>query len=98
MPLTNYKDTQYFHVFKETVSHDIFCFRFFSLIIFAQTSENNNRIISSFFENSLRYSLCTTGINNTGGKFVTGVNDTAVNFPTSTAGVIITKYVNFSEK
>jgi hypothetical protein len=36
--------------------HEIFCFRFFSCIIFPQAPKNNTRVISNFFENSWRYS------------------------------------------
>ncbi len=36
--------------------HKIFCFRFFSWIIFPQAPENKVRVISIFFENSRRYS------------------------------------------
>ncbi len=35
---------------------EIFCFRFFSWLIFPQAPENNIRVISNFFENSRRYS------------------------------------------
>ncbi len=34
----------------------LFCFRFFSWIIFPQAHENNSWVISNFFENSRRYS------------------------------------------
>ncbi len=36
--------------------HKIFCFRFFSCIIFPQAPKNNIRIVSNFFQNLLRYS------------------------------------------
>ena len=36
--------------------HEIFCFRFFSWIIFPQAPKNSMRFISNFFKNSLRYS------------------------------------------
>ncbi len=36
--------------------HEIFCFRFFSLITFPQAPKNDIRVISNFFENSRRYS------------------------------------------
>ncbi len=62
--------------------HEIFCFRVFSWITFPQAPDNNNRIISNFFENSRRYSQVkvhhrcqwhrwriAAGINDTGGKF-----------------------------
>ncbi len=45
-------------------SHEIFCFSFFSWIIFIQAPENNIRIIVNFFTNILK-SRCTTGINDT---------------------------------
>ncbi len=63
----------HFFILKEQC-HEIFCFRFFSWIIFAQAPGNN---IGSVFENSRRYSqvkLHGTGINDTGSKFATGVN------------------------
>ncbi len=64
--------------------HEIFCFRFFSWIIFPQALENNFRIISNFFEirGDIRKSRCTTGVNDTGGKFANGVNDTGGKFAT----------------
>ncbi len=62
--------------------HEIFCFRFFSWIIFPQAPDFNIRIILNFFENSRRYSQVkvhyrcqrhrwqiAAGINDTGGKF-----------------------------
>ncbi len=36
--------------------HEIFCFRFFSRIIFPQAPENNIRFITNFFKHSRRYS------------------------------------------
>jgi hypothetical protein len=50
--------------------HEIFCFRFFSYIIFLQAPENDTRVISNFskIRGDIRKSRCTTGINNTGGK------------------------------
>ncbi len=36
--------------------HEIFCFRFYSWIIFPQAPDNNVRIISNFLENLRRYS------------------------------------------
>ncbi len=61
----------------------MFCFWFFSWVSFFPAPEYPNRTVSNFFANSQRYS-CTTGINDTGGKFclsfasvvATGVNDT----------------------
>ncbi len=35
--------------------HKIFCFRFFSWIIFPQAPENNTKVISNFFKNSWKY-------------------------------------------
>ncbi len=35
--------------------HEIFCFRFFSWIVFPLAHENKSRVISNFFENSRRY-------------------------------------------
>ncbi len=76
--------------------HEIFCFKFFSWIIFPQAPKNNIRVISNFFENLRRYrkSRCPTGINTTGGKFAAGVNYTGINdtrgkFATGTSGVTI---------
>ncbi len=73
--------------------HEIFCFRFFSWIIFPQATENNIRVISIFFKNSRIYSQVkvhhgcqrhrwqiSAGINDTGGKFATGINDTSGKF------------------
>ncbi len=37
--------------------HDIFCFRFFSWIIFLKAPKNNSTVISNFFANSQTYSL-----------------------------------------
>jgi hypothetical protein len=58
--------------------HKIFCFRFFSCIIFPQAPENNIGIISNFVSilRDVRKSRCTTGINDTGGKFAAVVNYT----------------------
>ncbi len=53
--------------------HEIFCFRFFSWIIFPQSPENNIRI---HFD--IRKSRCTTGVNDTGGKFWLGKPPTLV--------------------
>jgi hypothetical protein len=57
--------------------HEIFCFRYFSLIIFPQAPENNIKISSKFskIRRDILKSRCTTGINDTGGKLATGVND-----------------------
>ncbi len=50
------------------------------------------RTVSNFskIRGDIRKSRCTTGINDTGGKFATGVNHTA-NFATSFAGVVDTE-------
>ena len=56
------------------------------------------RAVSNFskIRGDIRKSRCTTGINDTSGKFATGVNDIggkmtpAANFATSTAGVVDT--------
>ena len=65
--------------FKGTVSRD-FCFRFFHespspkpLIIKVGSYQ-----IFSKIRGDIRKSRCTTGVNDTGGKFATGVNDTGV--------------------
>jgi hypothetical protein len=36
-------------------THEIFCFRFFSWIIFPHAPENNTRVVSNFFQSSRRY-------------------------------------------
>ncbi len=63
-----------FFTFLKGQCHKISCFRFFSWIIFPQAPENSTSVISNLFENSRRYpqAKCTTGINDTGGKFATG--------------------------
>ncbi len=50
--------------------HEIFCFRFFSWITFPQAPDNNTRVISNFskIQGDIRKSMCTTGVNDTGGK------------------------------
>jgi hypothetical protein len=59
------------------VSRD-FCLWFFSWISFPPAPEYPIRTVWNFFENSwIRKSRCTTGINDTGGKFATGINDTS---------------------
>ncbi len=63
----------------------IFCFRLFSGIIFPQAPENPIRGILDLFAKicrDIRKSRCTTGINNTGGKFAAGVNYTGGKFAT----------------
>jgi hypothetical protein len=57
--------------------HEIFVSCFFSWIIFSKAPENNMRVISNFFENSWKYSKVKvhTVINDTGGRFATGVKD-----------------------
>ncbi len=69
--------------FKGTSSCD-FLLQVFSCIIFTQAPENNIRVILNFFENcgDIRKSRCTTGINDTSGKFATGINDTGGKFVT----------------
>jgi hypothetical protein len=61
----------------------IFCFRFFSWITFPQAPHNNISIISNFFEigGDICKSRCTTGVNDTGGKFAAGVNDAGGKLP-----------------
>jgi hypothetical protein len=58
--------------------HEIFLLCFFSGISFPPAPEYSVETVSNFFENSQRYSRvkCTTGINDTGGKFATGINNT----------------------
>ncbi len=73
--------------------HKIFFFRFFAWITFPQAPDNNIRIISNFFENSRRYSQVkvhhwcqwhrwqiAANINDTSGKFATGINYTGGKF------------------
>jgi hypothetical protein len=57
--------------------HKIFCVRFFSQIISLQAPENNIGVTANIFENVQRYWQVrrTIGINNTGSKFATGVNN-----------------------
>jgi hypothetical protein len=47
------------------------------------------QFFSKIFGN-IRKSRCTTGINDTGGKFSTGIDDTGANFATSFASVVDT--------
>ena len=56
---------------KGTVSQD-FLLQVFYMNHLPQSFENNNRVISNLFAD-IRKSSCTTGINDTGGKFATGV-------------------------
>jgi hypothetical protein len=49
------EDHLFLPVLKEQC-HKIFCFQFFSFIIFLQAPENSIRVISNIFKNSLRYS------------------------------------------
>ncbi len=67
--------------------HKIFCFRFFKRIIFPQAPQNNIRVTSNFFENSLRYSQVKVHhrYHDTGGNFATRINDNSDKFVTSTA-------------
>ncbi len=50
--------------------HEIFCYRFFARIIFPQAPENNTRVIFKFkiFKIRSSKSMCTTRINDIGGK------------------------------
>ncbi len=43
-------------IFWKGYCHKIFCFRFFSWVIFPQAPENNSRVILHFFKISRRYS------------------------------------------
>ncbi len=63
-------------------SHKMFCFRFFSWIIFTPTPENSTRVISNIFENPRWYSQVKMHHRSqqTGGKFVTVINDTGGKF------------------
>ncbi len=53
---------------------------------------NYTRDISIFSKicGDIRKSRCTTIINDTCGKFATGINDSGINFATSSAGVVDT--------
>jgi hypothetical protein len=85
--------------------HEIFCFRFFSWITFPQAPDTvitlgSFRIFSKI-RGDIRKLRCTTGVNDTGGKFATSVSDTggklpqvsttpAANFATSSPCVVDT--------
>jgi hypothetical protein len=62
----------------------------FSWAIFPQAPKNKFWVISNFLENfgDIRKLRRTTGINDTGGKFVTNINHTGAKFSTGTAGVL----------
>ncbi len=62
--------------------HEIFCFWFFSWISIPPAPEYPIRAVSNFLKirGDIRNSRCTTGINDTGGKFATGANDTGSKF------------------
>jgi hypothetical protein len=64
-----------------------FCFRFFHD---SSSPENNTRVILNFLKicRDIRKSRCTTGINDTGGKYATGATTLAANFASGTAGVV----------
>ncbi len=64
--------------------HEIFCFRFFSWIIFPQAPEIT---LGSFWiflkiRREIRKSRCTTAVNDTGGKIAAGIKDTGGKFAT----------------
>jgi hypothetical protein len=65
--------------------HEIFCFWFFSWIIFPQASNNSIRVFSNFskIRGDICKSRCTTGINDIGSKFAAGVNYTGGKFATA---------------
>jgi hypothetical protein len=58
--------------------HEIFCFWFFHEPVSPQPQSIPFRPFRIFskIRGDIRESRCTTGINDTGGKFATGVNDT----------------------
>jgi hypothetical protein len=60
--------------------------------MFPEVQENNIRIISNFLKirGDIRKSRCTTGINNSSGKFATCINKTGGKFAIGTAGVVDT--------
>ncbi len=63
--------------------HEIFCFWFFYESVSPQPQSvplGPFRIFSKI-RGDIRKSRCTTGVNDTGGKFATGVNDTGGKLP-----------------
>ncbi len=73
--------------------HEIFTFSFFSWIIFPPGTFQ----IFSKIRGDIRKSRCTTGINDTGGKFATDVNDTDGKIATSindTGGKFATSFAS----
>ncbi len=80
---------------KGTVSRD-FCFRFFSWITFPQAPDNtlgSFRIFSKI-RGDIHKSRCTTGVNNTSGKFATGINDTGSKILPPVPLVLLTPVAN----
>ncbi len=92
------------HVPLKGKCHEIFCFRFFSWITFPQAPDNYITVgsfrIFSKIRGDIRKSRCTTGVNDTGGKFTTGVNDTGGKLPpVSTTQTLSCEYLReFSKK
>ncbi len=89
---------------KKGQCHEIFCFLFFYESVFTQPQsiKLGPFWIFSKIRRDIRKPKCTTGINNTGGKFATGVNDTGSKLPpvstTSAANlppVLTTPVANF---
>jgi hypothetical protein len=71
--------------------HKIFASDFFHESVSPPAPEYSSRIISNFLkilEDTCK-SRCTTGLNDTGGKFATGINDTGGKFATSFASVVV---------
>ncbi len=60
-------------------SHEIFCFMLFSGIMFPKVPEKKWGSFRIYLKicGDICMSLCSTGINDTSGKFATGVNDTS---------------------
>ncbi len=72
--------THFFHHLRVRLKgqcHEIFCFWFFSWVSFPPAQEYPIRTVSNFSKTrgDIRGARCTTGINDTCGKFATGVND-----------------------
>jgi hypothetical protein len=75
--------TDVFISFLKGQCHEIFCFWFFYESVSPQPQSvplGPFRIFSKI-RGDIRKSTCTTGVNDTGGKFATGVNDTDGKLP-----------------
>jgi hypothetical protein len=76
-----YRIRQRGYCFKGTVSRDVLL-QVFSWIIFPRAPENIARVILNFFKigGDIHKSRCTTGFNDTGDNFATGINITGGKF------------------